>query len=173
MYSLSVLKLHLKHALSILWRILDKSVKHSKQKLSILAASSQHPSSGRPLLPQGFLATLCWAERHRPSSDSDSRVSIWENGKGDSYQWLIPYNPFSQSVSISPGNIRLVNGVSSGLEVMAWILTDPGDVMLVPVPTYGRLERVNDNQFIENSWQVLCWHEWENGDSGGWVSTSG
>ena len=32
---------------------------------------------------------------------------------------------------------------------MAWILTDPGDVVLVPVPTYGRLERVNGNQFSE------------------------
>ena len=40
--------------------------------------------------------------------------------------------------TISPANLRLVNGVSSGLEVFSWVLADPGDVILVPVPTYAR-----------------------------------
>eukprot|EP00092_Neocalanus_flemingeri_P016038 GFUD01017358.1.p1 GENE.GFUD01017358.1~~GFUD01017358.1.p1 ORF type:complete len:423 (+),score=120.19 GFUD01017358.1:70-1338(+) len=44
----------------------------------------------------------------------------------------------AQSVRINPGNIRLVNGVSAGLEVLSWILADPGEVVLVPVPTYAR-----------------------------------
>ena len=44
----------------------------------------------------------------------------------------------SQPVRINPDNIRLVNGVSAGLEVMSWILADPGEVVLVPVPTYAR-----------------------------------
>ena len=41
-------------------------------------------------------------------------------------------------VTISPGNLRLVNGVSAGLEALSWILADPGEVILVPVPTYAR-----------------------------------
>eukprot|EP00090_Calanus_glacialis_P002417 TRINITY_DN11811_c0_g1_i4.p1 TRINITY_DN11811_c0_g1~~TRINITY_DN11811_c0_g1_i4.p1 ORF type:complete len:423 (-),score=100.76 TRINITY_DN11811_c0_g1_i4:67-1335(-) len=44
----------------------------------------------------------------------------------------------AQSNTISPSNIRLVNGVSAGLEVLSWILADPGEVVLVPVPTYAR-----------------------------------
>ena len=43
-----------------------------------------------------------------------------------------------QGVSISPGNVRLVNGVSAGLETLSWVLADPGEVVLVPVPTYAR-----------------------------------
>ena len=39
---------------------------------------------------------------------------------------------------VSSANIRLVNGVSSGLEVFSWVTADPGDVILVPVPTYAR-----------------------------------
>ena len=41
-------------------------------------------------------------------------------------------------VTVRPGNIRLVNGVSGGLEALSWILADPGEVILVPVPTYAR-----------------------------------
>ena len=41
-------------------------------------------------------------------------------------------------VTISPSNLRLVNGVSAGLEVMSFILADPGEVILTPVPTYAR-----------------------------------
>ena len=40
---------------------------------------------------------------------------------------------------VSSDNIRVVNGVSSGLEVFSFVLADPGDVILVPVPTYARL----------------------------------
>ena len=35
-------------------------------------------------------------------------------------------------------NLRLVNGVSSGLEALSFVLADPGDVILVPVPTFAR-----------------------------------
>ena len=41
-------------------------------------------------------------------------------------------------VPVSPGSLRLVNGVSAGLEALSWILADPGEVILVPVPTYAR-----------------------------------
>jgi len=40
--------------------------------------------------------------------------------------------------TVSEDNIRLVNGVTAALEVMSWVLADPGDVILVPVPTYAR-----------------------------------
>ena len=32
----------------------------------------------------------------------------------------------------------MVNGVSGGLEALAWIISDPGDVVIVPTPTYAR-----------------------------------
>ena len=40
--------------------------------------------------------------------------------------------------TVSPDNVRLINGVSAGLEVLSWIISDPDDVVLVPVPTYAR-----------------------------------
>ena len=43
-----------------------------------------------------------------------------------------------QGVEISPTNIRTTNGVSAGLEAIAFILADPEDVILVPTPTYSR-----------------------------------
>ena len=42
-------------------------------------------------------------------------------------------------VLVSPGNLRLVNGVSAGLETFSWILADPGEVVLTPVPAYARI----------------------------------
>ena len=51
---------------------------------------------------------------------------------------FVYYKIMIQSNIISPSNIRLVNGVSAGLEVLSWILADPGEVVLVPVPTYAR-----------------------------------
>ena len=39
---------------------------------------------------------------------------------------------------VSPDNIRLVNGVSAGLEVISWIIADPQDVILVPEPIFKR-----------------------------------
>ena len=45
---------------------------------------------------------------------------------------------FVQNEKISQENLRLVNGVSAGLEVLSWVLTDPEDVVLVPIPTYTR-----------------------------------
>jgi len=44
----------------------------------------------------------------------------------------------AQPVRILPSNLRLVNGVSAGLEVLGWVVSDPGEVVLVPVPTYAR-----------------------------------
>ena len=43
-----------------------------------------------------------------------------------------------RGVTVSPSNLRLVNGVSTGLEVLSFILADPGQVILTPVPTYAR-----------------------------------
>ena len=39
---------------------------------------------------------------------------------------------------VSRDNLRLVNGVSSGLEALSFVLADPEDVILVPVPTFAR-----------------------------------
>lgn len=43
-----------------------------------------------------------------------------------------------KGVEISPGNLRTTNGASAGLEALAFILSDPEDVILIPTPTYGR-----------------------------------
>ena len=43
-----------------------------------------------------------------------------------------------QGEEVSSENLRLVNGVSGGLEVLSWVLADPGDVVIVPTPTYAR-----------------------------------
>jgi len=43
-----------------------------------------------------------------------------------------------RGVTISSENLRATNGVSAGLEVLAFILTDPEDIVLVPTPTYAR-----------------------------------
>ena len=50
-------------------------------------------------------------------------------------------------------NLRLTNGVSSGLEALAWALTDEEEVVLVPTPTYSR-----SGQAPTDTWpsQVLC-----------------
>jgi aspartate/methionine/tyrosine aminotransferase len=32
----------------------------------------------------------------------------------------------------------MVNGVTAGLEVLGWALADPGDLVIVPTPIYGR-----------------------------------
>ena len=39
---------------------------------------------------------------------------------------------------LSAENLRMVNGVSGGLEALAWIISDPGDLVIVPTPTYAR-----------------------------------
>ena len=39
---------------------------------------------------------------------------------------------------VLPANLRAVNGVSAGLEAVGWALADPGQVILVPTPTYAR-----------------------------------
>ena len=43
-----------------------------------------------------------------------------------------------QGCEVSPERLRMVNGVSCGLEVLSWVLADPGDVVIVPTPTYAR-----------------------------------
>ena len=52
------------------------------------------------------------------------------------YQSLLSFPV--QGIPILPSNLRLVNGVSAGLEVVGWVVSDPGEVVLVPVPTYAR-----------------------------------
>jgi len=44
----------------------------------------------------------------------------------------------SNGVQIYPENIRVVNGVSSALEALAFCICDPGDVILIALPTYAR-----------------------------------
>ena len=46
--------------------------------------------------------------------------------------------PSHQGQKLSAENLRMVNGVSGGLEALAWIISDPGDVVIVPTPTYAR-----------------------------------
>ena len=43
-----------------------------------------------------------------------------------------------QGEKLSAAKLRMVNGVSAGLEALAWIISDPGDVVIVPTPTYAR-----------------------------------
>ena len=47
-------------------------------------------------------------------------------------------DPSDQGQKLSAENLRMVNGVSGGLEALAWIISDPGDVVIVPTPTYAR-----------------------------------
>ena len=51
-------------------------------------------------------------------------------------------------VSISVDNLRCVNGVSAGLECISWMLCDPGDVILTPVPTYARWSKENVTLYV-------------------------
>jgi len=44
----------------------------------------------------------------------------------------------AQGEKLSAENLRMVNGVSGGLEALAWIVSDPGDLVIVPTPTYAR-----------------------------------
>jgi len=55
-----------------------------------------------------------------------------------------------QGVEISPTNIRTTNGVSAGLEAIAFILADPEDVILVPTPTYSRFFADMNERFKTN-----------------------
>merc|ERR1712088_1278569 len=64
----------------------------------------------------------------------------------------------AQGEKLSAENLRMVNGVSGGLEALAWIISDPGDVVIVPTPTYARF---------------FCRHEREDADEGGWDAPGG
>ena len=44
----------------------------------------------------------------------------------------------ARGCEVRASNLRLVNGVSAGLEALGWALADPGEVVMVPVPTYAR-----------------------------------
>jgi DNA-binding transcriptional MocR family regulator len=44
----------------------------------------------------------------------------------------------AQGQPVSPEHLRMVNGVSAGLEVLSWVLADPEDLIIVPTPTYSR-----------------------------------
>ena len=47
-------------------------------------------------------------------------------------------SPSIKGEKLSAENLRMVNGVSGGLEALAWIISDPGDLVIVPTPTYAR-----------------------------------
>ena len=47
-------------------------------------------------------------------------------------------SPSIKGEKLSADNLRMVNGVSGGLEALAWIISDPGDPVIVPTPTYAR-----------------------------------
>lgn len=79
------------------------------------------------------------------------RADVWEHrvawqgysGMGGTQDLLETTAAFLQErlakgAPVSPANLRLVNGVSAGLEVLAWVLADPGDLVIVPTPTYSR-----------------------------------
>ena len=71
----------------------------------------------------------------------------------------------ARGCEVRASNLRLVNGVSAGLEALGWALADPGEVVLVPVPTYAR----SDNRatciscphltLTIRCFQVFCRHE--------------
>jgi len=67
-----------------------------------------------------------------------------------------------KGVEISPGNIRTTNGVSAGLEAIAFIFTDPEDVILIPTPTYSRFFADMNERFKT---QVVGFHLEENEES--------
>ena len=51
----------------------------------------------------------------------------------------------ARGCEVRASNLRLVNGVSAGLEALGWALADPGEVVLVPVPTYARSDNLRYN----------------------------
>jgi len=67
-----------------------------------------------------------------------------------------------KGVVISPANLRTTNGVSAGLEALAFILSDPEDVILIPTPTYGRFFADMNERFKTN---VIGFHLEANEDS--------
>ena len=48
----------------------------------------------------------------------------------------------ARGCEVRASNLRLVNGVSAGLEALGWALADPGEVVMVPVPTYARSDNL-------------------------------
>ncbi|KAI8281981.1 hypothetical protein K4K60_003872 [Colletotrichum sp. SAR11_57] len=51
------------------------------------------------------------------------------------------YNKFfSPKFPIDATNVFATNGVSSAIDMLAWVLADPGDTILIPVPTFFMLD---------------------------------
>ncbi|KAF5501748.1 1-aminocyclopropane-1-carboxylate synthase 9 [Colletotrichum siamense] len=51
------------------------------------------------------------------------------------------YNKFfSLKFSIEATNVFATNGVSSAIDMLVWVLADPGDTILIPVPTFFMLD---------------------------------
>ncbi|KAI8295024.1 hypothetical protein K4K59_004845 [Colletotrichum sp. SAR11_240] len=51
------------------------------------------------------------------------------------------YNKFfSPKFPIDATNVFASNGVSSAIDMLAWVLADPGDTILIPVPTFFMLD---------------------------------
>ena len=75
------------------------------------------------------------------------------------------WDPSDQGQKLTAEKLRMVNGVSGGLEALAWIISDPGDVVIVPTPTYARWLC-----FLQDEappFQVFCRYEWKDADQGG------
>ncbi|KAK2735108.1 ACC synthase [Colletotrichum kahawae] len=47
---------------------------------------------------------------------------------------------FSPKSPIDAANVFATNGVSSAIDMLAWVLADPGDTILIPVPTFFMLD---------------------------------
>ncbi|KAH0439394.1 hypothetical protein CcaCcLH18_02871 [Colletotrichum camelliae] len=47
---------------------------------------------------------------------------------------------FSPKSPIDAANVFATNGVSSVIDMLAWVLADPGDTILIPVPTFFMLD---------------------------------
>ena len=97
-----------------------------------------------PLATWVRLATLLWSERNPRSPQSHHQLSAGETCSGIGPPAIfvnmrtISISPSIKGEKLSAENLRMVNGVSGGLEALAWIISDPGDLVIVPTPTYAR-----------------------------------
>ena len=63
-------------------------------------------------------------------------------------------SPSIKGEKLSAENLRMVNGVSGGLEALAWIISDPGDLVIVPTPTYARWMIRSFNAYMQKTCDV-------------------
>ena len=76
------------------------------------------------------------------------------------------FSPSIKGEKLSAENLRMVNGVSGGLEALAWIISDPGDLVIVPTPTYARwmmwpfLAIISSPPGFLQTWTRECQQKW-------------